>query len=87
MNVRFQDTSVFGVIILRLGLAASAISCNQNRSNLVSGAAVGILVAASLAPPAGLVGMAIAISRWDMVTSGLFVLLLQLVGINLNLSH
>lgn len=29
MNVRFQDTSVFGVTILMLGLAASAISCNQ----------------------------------------------------------
>lgn len=42
-----------------------------------------MLVAASLAPPAGLVGMASAIGRWDMVISGLFVLLLQLVGINL----
>ncbi len=42
-----------------------------------------MLVAASLAPPAGLVGMAIAIGRWDMAMSGLFVLLLQLVGINL----
>ncbi len=49
---------------------------------MVSGAAVGMLVAASLAPPAGLVGMASAIGRWDMAISGLFLLLLQLAGIN-----
>lgn len=49
----------------------------------MSGAAVGILVAASLAPPAGLIGMASALGRWEMVFSGLYVLLLQLAGINL----
>ncbi len=38
----------------------------SERSSLVSGAAVGMQVAASLAPPAGLVGMAIAIGRWDI---------------------
>jgi uncharacterized membrane protein len=45
-----------------------------------------MLVAASLSPPAGLVGMAGAMSRWDMVVNGVFVLLLQLVGINLSAS-
>lgn len=41
------------------------------------------MLAASLAPPTGLVGMAIAMGRWDLVVNGLFVLLLQLVGITL----
>ncbi|MEB3358444.1 MAG: DUF389 domain-containing protein [Synechococcales bacterium] len=64
--------------------AAGAIHLIQSeRSSLVSGAAVGVLVAASLAPPAGLVGMAIAMGETDMALSGLFLLLLQLAGINL----
>ena len=64
--------------------AAGAINLVQSeRSSLVSGAATGMLVAASLAPPAGIIGMAAAIGRWDMAVSGLFLLLLQLSGINL----
>ncbi|PSN77553.1 TIGR00341 family protein, partial [filamentous cyanobacterium CCP4] len=54
------------------------------RSSLVSGTATGMLVAASLAPPAGIIGMAMAIGRWDMVVNGVFLLLLQLGGINLS---
>jgi len=65
--------------------AAGAIHLVQSqRSSLVSGAAVGVLVAASLAPPAGLLGMAIAMGRTDMILSSLFLLLLQLAGINLS---
>ena len=57
--------------------AAGAINLMQSeRSSLVSGAATGMLVAASLAPPAGIIGMAAAIGRWDMAVSGLFLLLL-----------
>ncbi len=64
--------------------AAGALNLAQSeRSSLVSGAATGMLVAASLAPPAGLIGMAAVIGRWDMAKSGLFLLALQLVGINL----
>ena len=63
--------------------AAGALSLMQSDGdNLVSGAAVGILVAASLAPPAGVVGMGAAIGRWDLVGSAGFVLALQLAGIN-----
>lgn len=65
--------------------AAGALNLVQSeRSSLVSGAATGMLVAASLAPPAGLVGMAGAMGRWDLTINGVFVLLLQLVGINLS---
>ncbi|QDT14292.1 DUF389 domain-containing protein [Alienimonas californiensis] len=65
--------------------AAGALNLIQSeRSSLVSGAATGMLVAASLAPPAGLVGMSAVIGRWDLAVSGLFVLLLQIAGINLS---
>lgn len=65
--------------------AAGALNLSQSsQSSLVSGAATGVLVAASLAPPAGLVGMSVVMGEWDMAVSGLFLLFLQLVGINLS---
>lgn len=80
------DTSQisFAAILLALSAgAAGALNLVQSESDsLVSGAAVGMLVAASLAPPAGIVGMALAIGKWEMVTSGVFLLFLQLIGIN-----
>ena len=68
---------------LSAGIAGAIHLIQSERSSLVSGAAVGLLVAASLAPPAGLVGMALAMGRFEMMLSGVFQLLLQLVGINL----
>jgi uncharacterized membrane protein len=65
--------------------AAGALNLIQaSNSSLVSGAAVGLLIAAALAPPAGMSGMALVLGRWDMVSNGVFLLLLQLVGINLS---
>ena len=82
--VQTSELSSLAVLLPLAAGAAGALNLVQSqRSSLVSGAAVGMLVAASLSPPAGLVGMAVAIGRWDMVTSGLFLLLLQLAGINL----
>ena len=64
--------------------AAGALHLSQSdRSSLVAGAGTGMLVAASLAPPAGLLGMAVAARRWDLVQPALFLLALQLAGINL----
>jgi uncharacterized membrane protein len=64
--------------------AAGALNLSQSeRSSLVPGAAAGMLVAASLAPPAGIIGMGAVIGEWDMVITGLFLLGMQLVGINL----
>ena len=77
-----QVSSVAVLLPLAAGAAGALQLVQSERSSLVSGAAVGILVAASLAPPAGIVGMAVALNRWEMVVSGLFLLLLQLVGIN-----
>lgn len=77
-------SSVAVLLPLVAGAAGALNLCQSSRSSLVSGAATGMLVAASLAPPAGLVGMASAMGEWDMVKSGAFVLLLQIVGINLS---
>lgn len=75
----------FAAALLALSAgAAGALNIVQSESDsLVSGAAVGMLVAASLAPPAGIVGMTIAMGRWEMATSGIFLLFLQLIGINM----
>ncbi|MXQ11746.1 DUF389 domain-containing protein [Microvirga makkahensis] len=82
------STSMISSVTVLLPLvagAAGALNLSQSdRSSLVSGAATGMLVAASLAPPAGTIGMASAIGEWDLVKSGAFILLLQLVGINLS---
>lgn len=88
VTTTMSDTSKISAVAVLLPLiagAAGAINLVQSeRSSLVSGAAVGMLVAASLAPPAGIVGMGIAMGRWDLAINGVFVLLLQLVGINLS---
>lgn len=66
------------------GFAGGINLVQSERDNLVPGAAVGVLVAASLAPPTGLIGMALNFGNWQMVQSGLFLLILQLAGINLS---
>ena len=78
-----SQVSAVAVLLPLVAGAAGALSLVQSeRSSLVSGAATGMLVAASLAPPAGIVGMSSAIRRWDLAVNGVFLLLLQLAGIN-----
>ncbi|MGG6263961.1 TIGR00341 family protein [Leptolyngbya sp. AN03gr2] len=79
-----QISAVAVLIPLAAGAAGALNLVQSERSSLVSGAAAGMLVAASLAPPAGIVGMSSAIGRWDMTVSGLFLLVLQLFGIHLS---
>ncbi|ABA20516.1 conserved hypothetical protein [Trichormus variabilis ATCC 29413] len=79
-----QVSAVAVILPLAAGAAGALNLVQSERSSLVSGAATGMLVAASLAPPAGIIGMSSAIGRWDMVISGVFLLLLQLCGINLS---
>ncbi len=82
-----SQISALAVLIPLTAGAAGALSLAQSqRSSLVSGAAAGMLIAASLAPPAGIVGMASALGRWDFVKDGLYLLFLQLFGINLSAS-
>ncbi|HEV7267001.1 MAG TPA: DUF389 domain-containing protein [Falsiroseomonas sp.] len=77
-------SSVAALLPIVAGAAGALNLCQSDRSSLVSGAATGMLVAASLAPPAGVVGMGAVLGEWEMVKSAGFVLLLQLVGINLS---
>ncbi|MBD0334340.1 MAG: DUF389 domain-containing protein [Cyanobacteria bacterium Co-bin13] len=84
LMIEQSQISAVAVLLPLAAGAAGAINLIQSeRSSLVSGAATGMLVAASLAPPAGIVGMAAAVNRWDLAVNGLFLLLLQLSGINL----
>lgn len=80
-----SDLSTVAFVLPLVAGAAGALNLVQSeRSSLVSGAAVGMLVAASLAPPAGIVGMAAVLREWSLVKSGLYLLALQLAGINLS---
>lgn len=82
--VESSKVSAVAVLLPLIGGAAGALNLVQSeRSSLVSGTAVGMLVAAALAPPAGTIGMAISLSRWGMVFNCVFLLVLQLVGINI----
>jgi uncharacterized hydrophobic protein (TIGR00271 family) len=81
------ETSMRSTVSLLLPLAAGVAGAlnlvQSERSSLVSGAATGMLIAAALAPPAGLVGMGLAIGEFDIVLSSLWALGIQIVGINL----
>lgn len=79
-----QVTSVAVLLPIVAGGAGALALVEAENSSLVSGTAVGLLIAASLAPPAGLIGMAAALRQWDLIHNGVFVLLLQLVAINLS---
>lgn len=68
------------------GIAGANHLVQSEHSSLVSGAAVGMLVAASLAPPAGGLGIAVALQRWDLVGPAAFQVALQLAGITLTAS-
>ena len=83
MITRGQVTTVAVLLPLTAGVAGALHLFQSERDSLVSAAAVGVLVAASLAPPAALVGMAVAIGHWDLAGTASFVLVLQLVGIHL----
>ena len=78
-----SQVSKFALVLpLVSGFAGAINICQSERDSLVSGAAVGILVAASLAPPVGLIGIGVYMMDWQVVFSSLFRILLQLLGIH-----
>ncbi len=82
--VSVSEISATAMLLPLAGGVVGAMQLVQSeRSSLVSGTAIGMLVAAALAPPAGLVGMAMAIGQPEMALNGIFLLLLQLAGINI----
>ena len=83
MNSVSMRSNVSILLPLAAGVAGALNLAQSERSSLVSGAATGMLVAAALAPPAGLVGMGLAIGQMDLVLPSLWALATQIVGINL----
>ena len=84
LMIEVSHVSVIAILLpLISGFAGGINICQSERDSLVSGAAVGILVAASLAPPVGLVGMGIYLMDWEIVFSSIFRIVLQLLGIHL----
>lgn len=82
--VQTSKISTVAIAIPLAAGAAGALNLSQpERSSLVPGAATGVLVAAALAPPAGLLGMTAVMGEWDMARTSVFLLALQLLGINL----
>jgi uncharacterized membrane protein len=78
-----SQVSKFALLLpLVSGFAGAINICQSERDSLVSGAAVGILVAASLAPPVGLVGIGLYMMDWPVVLSSIFRILLQLLAIH-----
>ena len=78
---RMSIVNVF--LPLAAGFAGAISIINSERDNLISGAGVGILVAASLAPPTVILGMTLYLGNTDILLVNLFKLALQLVGIQL----
>jgi uncharacterized hydrophobic protein (TIGR00341 family) len=86
-NAMLENAKLSSVVVLLPLVAGAAGALNliqSQRDSLVSGAAVGVLVAAALAPPAGNLGMSLAIGQTSLAASSLFVLALQLVAINVS---
>lgn len=84
LMVELSSLSASYVLLPLLAGAAGALYLVQTEhSNLISGAAVGMLVAASLAPPTGILGAAVAIADWGMAARASYLITLQLTGINL----
>ncbi|GAA4444112.1 hypothetical protein GCM10023188_45650 [Pontibacter saemangeumensis] len=85
LMVSVSQISQMAVLLpLVAGVAGGVNLISSERDSLVPGAAVGVLVAASLAPPTGLIGMALNFGNWQLVRSGLFLLILQLAAIQLS---
>lgn len=83
MTMQGKVSAVAVLIPLMAGAAGAFNLVQSQRSSLVSGAATGLLVAATLAPPSALLGMATAMGEWNMVMTAGFLVVMQLFGIQL----
>lgn len=84
LMVDVSSSSPVAVLLpLAAGVAGAVNLVSAERSSLVSGAGPGLLIAASLAPPMGLVGMGLVLGEGGLLSTAAFLLVLQLFGINL----
>lgn len=83
LMLQVADVPAVAILLPVAAGVAGALSFNQpDRTGIVSGAGVGMLVALALAPQAALLGMGAVVGEPRLVISGAFVAALQLVGIN-----
>lgn len=74
--------SAWAVLLAAAAGAAGALAqVKSERDSLVSGSAAGFMVAAALAPPAAVLGLAVPLGRWDYTGLMAFLLLLQFAAI------
>ena len=84
MMEQIANLSAWAVLLaLAAGAAGAHAQVRSERDSLVSGTAAGFMVAAALAPPAAVLGLSIAIGRWDYTGLMVFLLALQFVAIAL----
>lgn len=84
LAIDVASLSTFVLLLpLAAGVAGSLFVLTTEEASTVSGAAVSMLVAAAIAPPAGVAGMALVTGEWSLLLSVGLVLVAQLVGINL----
>lgn len=84
LAVEVASLSTYALILpLAAAVAGSIFVITTEESSTVSGAAVSMLVAAAIAPPAGVAGMTVVTGDWSMAWHATFVLVAQLIGINL----
>jgi uncharacterized hydrophobic protein (TIGR00271 family) len=71
------------LVALAAGAAGAQSKVKSDRDSLVSGTSAGFMVAAALAPPAAVLGLALALGRLDYVGQMAFLLALQFLAISL----
>lgn len=69
------------VLPVGAGLVGATTLLQSERNSLLSGAATGILVAAALAPPMGMLGIALVVGDWPVFIAAGYLLVLQYVVI------
>lgn len=70
-----------GMLAVVGGAAGAQSQIQSDRDSLVTATATGFLVAVAMSPPAAVLGLAIAIGRWDYAGQMAFVVLLSFIGV------
>ncbi len=79
---QITNLSLWSLLLAVVGGAAGAQALVQSdRDSLVTATATGFLVAVALSPPAAVLGLSVAIRRWDYTGQMGFILVLTYVGI------
>jgi uncharacterized membrane protein len=84
LMIEVANVSAMAVLLpIAAGIAGALNYGESDRTGLVSGAGIGVLVALALAPQAALIGISLVLWEPRILGSAVFVATLQLLGINL----